>query len=320
MTVENLAMRDSLLNSILQEMLIDEKIMFISSDFGSPVLDEMRKLHSDKFINVGVAEQNLINVSVGFALEGYKVFSYAIAPFISMRCLEQIRVSVCLLSETRPMNINLIGVGTGYSYTVSGPTHQCYEDLSIMRTLPNLKIFSPADQIVTSSLLNTCLENKKPKYIRLDAQKLPIIYDDKKFDIYQGYVKHSNNNDICIISTGIMVHKALEISKLFQENKNQIDVIDLFSITDFNRKLLSQDISDYKIIVSMEESFIGRGGLDSVVFNLMNEYELLSKPFFNLGLEPIYRYDLGTRDEIHQQLGLDTHSLAGKINNFLKKI
>ena len=166
MITKNLAMRDSLLESILNKMSTDKDLLFISSDFGSPILDKIRKDFPDRFINVGIAEQNLINVSVGFALEGFTIFSYAIAPFLSMRCLEQIRVNICLLSEVRPMNINLIGVGTGYSYTVSGPTHQCYEDLSIMRTLPNLNIFSPSDQIMASSLIENLIDGKNPKYIR----------------------------------------------------------------------------------------------------------------------------------------------------------
>ena len=97
------------------------------------------------FVNVGIAEQNLINVSAGLALEGHKVFAYAIAPFITMRCFEQIRVSLALLSEVRPMNVNLIGVGAGYSYVVSGPTHQCYEDITLMRAMPNFQVMSPAD-------------------------------------------------------------------------------------------------------------------------------------------------------------------------------
>ena len=107
-------------------MKTDEIIFFVSADFGSPVLDDIRADFPDRFLNVGIAEQNLINVSAGLALEGFTVFAYAIAPFITMRCFEQLRVNLALLSEVRDMNVNLIGVGAGYSYVVSGPTHQCY--------------------------------------------------------------------------------------------------------------------------------------------------------------------------------------------------
>ena len=143
---KTIAMRDTFLESVYALMSKNKDIFFVTADFGSPVLDKIRSDCPDQFINVGIAEQNLINVSVGIALEGYKVFAYAIAPFITMRCYEQIRVNLALLSNIRKLNVNLIGVGAGYSYPVSGPTHQCYEDISIMRTMPNMQIFSPRDR------------------------------------------------------------------------------------------------------------------------------------------------------------------------------
>ena len=106
-------MRDALLNNIHLKMDDDKRIFFVTADFGSPVLDRIRADFPDRFINVGIAEQNLINISSGLALEGYKVFAYAIAPFITMRCFEQLRVNLALLSEVRDLNVNLIGVGAG---------------------------------------------------------------------------------------------------------------------------------------------------------------------------------------------------------------
>ena len=115
MSLKPRAMRDVFLERIWQSMKTDDTIFFITADFGSPVLDKIREDFPDRFANVGIAEQNLINVTSGLALEGFKVFAYAIAPFITMRCYEQIRVNLALLSKVRPMNVNLIGVGAGYS-------------------------------------------------------------------------------------------------------------------------------------------------------------------------------------------------------------
>ena len=132
---ETLAMRDALLDSVWERMSSDENIFFVTADFGSPVLDRIRTDFPNRFVNVGIAEQNLINISSGLSLEGYKVFAYAIAPFITMRCFEQLRVNLALLHKVRTINVNLIGVGAGYSYVVSGPTHQCYEDIGLIRNL-----------------------------------------------------------------------------------------------------------------------------------------------------------------------------------------
>src|SRR5437868_11137556 len=184
------AMRDALLEQIHKAMASDRSIFFVSADFGSPVLDRIRSDHPKRFVNVGIAEQNLINISAGLALEGYKVFAFAIAPFITMRCFEQIRVSLALLSEARPMNVNLIGVGAGYSYVVSGPTHQCYEDITLMRALPNFQVMSPADHVTAAALFGRCTDELGPKYLRLDAQLLPVVYSDTAPNIASGFNVH----------------------------------------------------------------------------------------------------------------------------------
>ena len=181
------AMRDTFLLSVYELMLKDPEIFFVSADFGSPVLDKIRADCAERFVNVGIAEQNLINVSAGLALEGFKVFAYAIAPFITMRCFEQTRVNLGLLSEVRPMNVTLVGVGAGYSYVVSGPTHQCYEDITLMRVIPNMHVMSPSDQLVAAKLPEKCLQKNGPKYVRLDAQVLPVLYENNTYDVIQGY-------------------------------------------------------------------------------------------------------------------------------------
>jgi transketolase len=187
MNIKPIAMRDAFLERIWQAMATDEKIFFVSADFGSPVLDKIRAQFPDRFTNVGVAEQNMINVSAGLALEGYKVFAYAIAPFITMRCYEQIRVNLALLSEVRPMNVSLIGVGAGYSYVMSGPTHQCYEDLTLMRVLANMGVLSPADHVTAAALFDQCVAKPGLKYLRFDAQVLPVVYETIVPDVARGY-------------------------------------------------------------------------------------------------------------------------------------
>ena len=269
MSTKPIAMRDALLERIWLSMRDDESIFFTCADFGSPVLDKIREQFPERFINVGIAEQNLINVSAGLAIEGYKVFAYAIAPFITMRCYEQIRVSLALLSVVRPMNVNLIGVGAGYSYVVSGPTHQCYEDLTIMRALPNFRIFSPADHISAAALYDDCIERNGPKYLRLDAQIVPALYVDRAPDTRRGFEVHGDGDELCLLATGFMVHTALQVAERLTAAGIRVSVIDLFGFTDFNEAALLVALQGYRGIVTMEEGFRGRGGLDAMMFNLV---------------------------------------------------
>jgi len=319
MSTKPLAMRDAFLDRVWRAMDKDESIFFTCADFGSPVLDKIREQFPDRFVNVGIAEQNLINVSAGLAIEGYKVFAYAIAPFITMRCYEQIRVNLALLSVVRPMNVNLVGVGAGYSYVVSGPTHQCYEDLSIVRALPNVSIYSPADHISAADLFDECVGRVGPKYLRFDAQVLPTLYAERAPNLRCGFEVHRTGSEACIVATGYMVHTALQLANRMAETGIAIGVIDLFNITDFDEMELLTSLQPYQGIVTMEEGFRGRGGMDSMMFNLMATH-CVAVPILNIGVEGGYSFELGCRAELHEQAGIGGEAVFKKVSGFLKGI
>jgi len=310
------AMRDVFLERIWQNMATDKKIFFVSADFGSPVLDKIRADFPDRFVNVGIAEQNLINVASGLAIEGYKVFAYAIAPFITMRCYEQIRVSLALLSEVRPLNVNLIGVGAGYSYVVSGPTHQCYEDITLMRTLPNCAVYSPADHITATSLFDHCLGENGIRYFRFDAQLLPVIYEEKTPDIKLGFNVRKAGEKTCLIATGYMLHTALKTAAKLADLGVNVGVIDLFDLANFSADDLASELGKYSKVVSLEEGFRGRGGMDSMLFEFISRRNLPLK-MLNIGVEGGYRFELGTRQELHEQVGIGENVALEQIKEFL---
>jgi len=312
-------MRDALLDRIARAMAQDDRIFFASADFGSPVLDRIRSQFPERFINVGVAEQNLINVSAGLALEGYKVFAYAIAPFITMRCYEQIRVNLALLSEVRAMNVNLIGVGAGYSYVVSGPTHQCYEDLSVMRALPNVSIYSPADHVTAAALFDRCVACAGPKYLRLDAQVLPVLYESGPPDQDRGFSVLRDGETVALVATGYMVHTALKAAERLAQTGIAAAVIDLFDISHFSVDHMQATLAPFAGIVTMEEGFRGRGGIDSMMFEFLARRGLATR-MFNIGVEGRYRFELGTRAELHEQVGIGLEAVVKSVSAFVRSI
>ncbi len=319
MTCQPRAMRDVFLEQVRKAMGGDQRLFFVSADFGSPVLDKIRADFPSRFVNVGIAEQNLINISAGLALEGYIVFAYAIAPFITMRCYEQARVSLALLSEVRPLNVNLIGVGAGYSYVVSGPTHQCYEDITLMRALPNFQLLSPADHITAENLFNHCTENQGPKYLRFDAQVLPVIYDQEVPDMEIGFYVHKKGDRICLIATGYLLHTALEVAERLSGGGEEVGVIDLFNLTNYSADQLEAALKSYTGLVSLEEGFRGRGGLDSMLFEFIARRRLQAT-LLNLGVEPAYRFELGPRAELHEQVGIGVQSILNSLRGFRESL
>ena len=307
------AMRDALLERIWTAMKQDDRIFVVTADFGSPVLDRIRADFANRFVNVGIAEQNLINVSAGLSLEGFKVFAYAIAPFITMRCFEQLRVSLGLLSTLRPLNVNLIGVGAGYSYVVSGPTHQCYEDITLMRGLPNFQVLSSADHVTAAAFLDRCLSENGPKYLRLDAQVLPVIYTDAVGapDLAKGYHVHRSGGHVSLIATGYMLHTAITVAERMAASG--------FDLCRFDEDALLAALSESSGIVTLEEGFRGRGGMDSMFFDLIAR----KKPsirMMNIGVAGGYRFELGSRAELHEAVGIGVDAVTASVSRFIAEL
>jgi transketolase len=316
---EKKAMRDVFIEQIYHRMHEDHDIFFLCADFGSPKLDYIREDFKDRFINVGIAEQNLINVSTGLALEGYTVYAYAIAPFLTMRAYEQIRVNLSLHAQLREINVNLIGVGAGLSYDVSGPTHHCLEDISIMRTLPNITVFSPSDWVLAQKFVDYSIRVKKPKYIRFDGKPLSQIYENiDDLTLENGFCEIKKGSEICLVSTGYMTHSALNAANTLAKDNINVGVIDVFLLKPMNEDLLFKAIKKYKCIITLEEGFINKGGLDSLVSCVVDSKNMNIR-LKRMGFEDAYVFDIGSRDYLHKLNKLDEDSIIKNIKKMIKE-
>jgi transketolase len=311
-------MRDPLIEGIIERMAVDESVFFVTADFGSPALDNLIARFPGRFINVGIAEQNLINVSAGLALEGFTVFAYAISPFITMRCYEQVRVNLSLMSHRKPLNVNLVGVGAGFSYAVSGPTHQSMEDIIIMRALPMVEVISPSDWVSARAFLPFCFERKTPKYLRLDGKPLSVLYNSfEAVDTAKGFNALKKGRDICLVSTGFMTHKAMDIAAALEKDGVHAGVIDMLRLKYPDSDALASVLAGYKNILTMEEGFTGAGGLDSLVRDVVMK-KGVSARVDSAGLDDKYSFHLGDRESLHRQYGAGKELIIEKIKGALK--
>ncbi len=308
-----ITMRDALIERICERMQHDSKIFFLTADLGAPALDRLRDRFPNRFVNVGIAEQNLVNVAAGLALEGFTVYAYAIASFITMRAYEQIRINLALTGQNRPLNVNLIGVGCGVSYDLSGPTHHCLEDLSIMRTLPNIMLLSPSDPTMAAAFADVSIDVGKPKYIRLDGKPSPRLYDSQaSFDWNRGFTELVPGENICIVSTGAMTRKALETAKRFVHDM-QIGVVDLFVLNPVDIRTLASVLAKYARIITIEEGFKNRGGLDCLVQECLRTNRI-SSDVINLGFDNRYLFEAGTRESLYARCGFADRDIAAIVN------
>ena len=292
---KTMTMRDAFIGTLCDRMSEDKSIFFLAADLGAPALDRIRDEYPDRFINVGIAEQNLINVASGLALEGFSVYTYAIAPFITMRAYEQVRVNLAVSSQIRPVNVTMIGLGGGVSYVVSGPTHHCLEDLAIMRLLPNMSVYCPSDWVVATQLVDHTRTTIGPKYIRFDCKALPALYTDPAdVDIFKGFAQLVPGRDICLVSTGFMSHRAIEVAK----ERPGVAVIDIFSLKPCDEAALAAALAPFHHVITMEEAFINNGGLDSLVTKVVREHGLDCRQH-PIGFNDRYIFELGSRDRLH---------------------
>lgn len=319
MMSEMKTMRDCFIEGLCQRMEWDKSIFFLCADFGSPKLDKLRDRFPDRFINVGIAEQNLINVATGLALEGFTVYAYAIAPFLVMRAYEQIRVNLSLQTQLKEININLVGVGAGLSYDVSGPTHHCLEDITIMRALPNMEVISPSDWVLAEKSIDYSIKVKKPKYLRFDGKPLPKIYDESSpIKIEDGFCELKKGSKICFVSTGIMTHKALNVLDMLSKQDINAGVIDMFLLKPINSDILYEVLKKYKVLVVLEEAFINKGGLDSLILGILNSKGSKIK-VKNMGFGDSYVFDIGSREYLHKLNKLDEESIIENVKELLKQ-
>jgi len=303
-------MRDVFIETLCNRMVTNDAIWFLAADLGSPALDRMRQEFPDRFLNVGIAEQNLVNVAAGLALEGQTVYGYAIAPFIAMRAYEQVRVNLSISSQIRPVNVNLIGVGGGVSYQVSGPTHHCLEDLSIMRLLPNMTVFSPSDARLAEAFVDYTLAHRGPKYLRFDGKALPALYDHIAPELLEdGFCHLIEGEEVCLVATGYMTQRAVRVAK-----EKGVGVVDLFMLKPFNVDKLFTELSRYRHVITMEEGFTNAGGLDAAIGALLAQRRS-TITMDRIGFNDSYVFDLGSRDSLHGLNDMDDAAVIAAVDN-----
>ncbi|MDO9333527.1 MAG: transketolase C-terminal domain-containing protein [Dehalococcoidales bacterium] len=297
--------RDAFWDKVYEIALSNKDVVIVSADMGAPSLDKFRANLSSQYVDVGIAEQQAIAVSAGLALGGKKVFAYAIAPFITLRCYEQIRLELAAMN----IPVTLVGVGAGMSYDDSGPTHHTVEDISILRALPNLRIHSITDSNMAIAIASMSCFLPYPNYVRLDRKVFPTIYSPL-YDFSHGLANLTEPKvvpDVYLVATGNMVHRALEVAQ-----ELPLGVIDIFTLP-INQDLFLKTVWKAKILFTLEEHTLP-GGLGSAVCELLADNGL-TIPVKRLGLDfsKGYCYQYGGREHLQSLYGLDKESIIRRI-------
>ena len=291
-------MRNAYLGQLHELARADKAVMALISDNGAIVYDKYRVDFPAQYLNCGISEANMIGVAAGLASCGKVPFAYTISNFLIYRAYEQIRNDVCL----QKMNVKLVGIGVGFVYSNLGPTHHGTEDIALMRCLPNMTIFSPADPLETRKVTAAAAKIVGPVYIRLATGGTPVIYD-KDYDFVVGRaVEVKKGKDVTLISTGSILHEALQAALELEKDGVSAQLINFPTIKPLDRKAIVDAARATGRVLVVDEQNVN-GALGSAVAEVLME-EGVSCKFARMGLRDRFTEGYGTYDDLKDMNGI----------------
>lgn len=271
-------------------------------------LDRFRKQKPDKYLDLGISEQNMIGISSGLASEGFKVITTTFAPFQTLRCCEQIKVNLGYMKN----KIIMVGLASGLVLGALGYTHCSIEEVGVLRSIPNITIVSPADALEVVKALIASLNYKESVYIRLTggAPIKPLYKEDYKFEIGKA-IKLQNGNDVAIFSSGASVYHSLEASRILKEKGISCSVVNFHTIKPIDQQMIFNEIKKKKLIITVEEHNI-IGGLGSAVSEVISKLPNTPKTV-TMGIEDNYGGG-GTYNFLLNKYGLNAEGIVKRIS------
>ena len=298
-------MRDAFVAKLCDLAADDPRIVLITGDLGFGVLDRFRELFPDQFVNAGVAEQNMTMLASGMALTGWKSFTYSIANFTTLRCLEQIRNDACY----HDAKVTIVSVGAGFSYGQLGMSHFATEDLAIMRALPNLRVMTPGEPWEAQDLLEEDIALPGPSYFRIDKSSVgESRKEGERAQIGKARILREGR-DVAIISAGGIGAEALKAHDMLKAQGISARVISMPTVKPLDSAAILDAARDCRGMVVLEEHTV-LGGLGSAVAETCMAAGAHCSFFRSLGIKDIYPSVVGDQNFLRSHLGLDGKAVA----------
>lgn len=288
----------------------DPRVVMLSGDIGNRLFDKFQAATKDRFFNCGVAEQNMMGVATGLAMSGYRPVAYTITPFITTRCLEQIRTDACYHEAP----VTIVAVGAGLSYAGLGPTHHACEDIALLRALPNMTVLCPADSWEVRAALRAAVNNTGPTYIRIGKKGEPEIHRGiiDEFKIGKA-IEIRGGKDIVLLSAGTMMPEVLEAADQLAKLGISSTVTSFHTVKPLDKDYLSQAFDRYKYVVTIEEHSL-IGGFGSAVAEWVVDNRAAAQKLIRIGTPDAFFKKSGEQEFARHELGLTGHQIAEHIH------
>ena len=296
------------MNTVIDACKSRGDVFIVSGDAGLGVFDDFKETNPERFVNLGVAEQNMAGMAAGLALTGYKVFTYNIVPFTLYRCYEQVRNDICY----QKLPVVMIGIGSGVTYAPQGMTHYAVEDIGIAQTLPNLVVLSPMDPIEARQAALFALDSPDPVYVRLAKRGEPNIHSTEAVDV-SGPIQIVDGSGTALLFHGSIAPEVMGARVLLEKQGIRPRVISLPMVKPLNRERLHGMLEGMEEVVTVEEHFAedGLGGI------LAREYarKRPSWRLHTLGVEKKFIHDIKNTAGMRDLFGISAEKIAAYLVN-----
>jgi len=307
-------MRTAFLQTLFELARQDARIVLMTGDLGFTVVEPFMNELPGQFVNAGVAEQNMTGMAAGMALSGKIVFTYSIANFPTLRCLEHIRNDVCY----HHANVKIVAIGGGFAYGVMGATHHATEELGIMRTLPEIIVMAPGDPVEARHATRAVIEHEGPCYLRLGKAGEPIIHKgEMDFKIGKA-IRVREGNDLTLISTGSLLDNAIKVAEQLESRGITTRVLSMHTLKPLDNDAVLSAAHETRAIASLEEHSI-IGGLGSAVAEVLAEADGPRVPFRRFGLPPSFSPYIGNQEYLLEKHELNVDSLVRALEKLLER-
>ena len=310
-------MRNAFADEITKLVKTNRELVLLSGDIGNRLFDSFKLAAHDRFFNCGIAEANMIGVAAGMAMNGLRPVAYTIAPFITYRCFEQIRVDLCYHN----VPVIIVGVGSGLGYASLGATHHSCEDVACMRTLPNMTVICPGDPIEVRAAITHALTLNSPTYIRLGKKGEPLIHT-KAIDFKIGKaIVIKEGSKVCLLANGTILPEAVEIAKNLANHTIDAELASFHTVKPLDTEYLQKIFQNFDYIVTLEEhSLIGGFGsavAEWLVDNTATKSSGYNAKLIRAGLDDVFFHEAGKTKYAREKLGFSVDGITKRILELL---
>ncbi len=301
-------MRNAFAEELTRLASEEPRLVLLSGDIGNKLFDKFKAAHPSKFYNCGVAEQGMTGVAAGLALSGLKPITYTITPFVTTRCLEQIRVDICY----HHLPVVIVGVGAGLSYASLGGTHHACEDIAFLRALPGMAVVCPADPVEVRLALRAALRWNGPVYLRMGKKGEPVVHArEPRFTIGKA-IRVKAGRGVCLLAAGTVLPLALEVARKLAAKKMEAEVVSFHTVKPLDEVFLRRAFKEFKRVATIEEHSV-IGGLGGAVAEWLADHPGSRAHLLRFGTADRFLHEAGEQEHARRRYGLTAEHIAARI-------